>query len=191
MKKISTGEIVLLSVLAFIVILGIGCVGSYNNLVGLSETVKTQQSNIETQLQRRADLIPNLVNTVKGSSLHESSIIDEISNARASLSGASSLKEKANADSELTSALNRLMVVVENYPDLKANAQYSSLMDELAGTENRITVARKDYNDAVKVYNQKTKTFPTVIIANLFGFKESEYFEASEGAEKVPQVSFE
>lgn len=181
----------LLSVLAFIVILGIGCVGSYNNLVGLSETVKTQQSNIETQLQRRADLIPNLVNTVKGSSLHESSIIDEISNARASLSGASSLKEKANADSELTSALNRLMVVVENYPDLKANAQYSSLMDELAGTENRITVARKDYNDAVKVYNQKTKTFPTVIIANLFGFKESEYFEASEGAEKVPQVSFE
>ncbi len=191
MKKISTGKIVLLSVLAFIVILGIGCVGSYNNLVGLSETVKTQQSNIETQLQRRADLIPNLVNTVKGSSLHESSIIDEISNARASLSGASSLKEKANADSELTSALNRLMVVVENYPDLKANAQYSSLMDELAGTENRITVARKDYNDAVKVYNQKTKTFPTVIIANLFGFKESEYFEASEGAEKVPQVSFE
>ena len=191
MKKISTGKIVLLSVLAFIVILGIGCVGSYNNLVGLSETVKTQQSNIETQLQRRADLIPNLVNTVKGSSLHESSIIDEISNARASLSGASSLKEKANADSELTSALNRLMVVVENYPDLKANAQYSSLMDELAGTENRITVARKDYNDAVKVYNQKTKTFPTGIIANLFGFKESEYFEASEGAEKVPQVSFE
>ncbi len=191
MKKISTGKIVLLSILAFIVILGIGCVGSYNNLVGLSETVKTQQSNIETQLQRRADLIPNLVNTVKGSSLHESSIIDEISNARASLSGASSLKEKANADSELTSALNRLMVVVENYPDLKANAQYSSLMDELAGTENRITVARKDYNDAVKVYNQKTKTFPTVIIANLFGFKESEYFEASEGAEKVPQVSFE
>ena len=191
MKKISTGKIVLLSVLAFIVILGIGCVGSYNNLVGLSETVKTQQSNIETQLQRRADLIPNLVNTVKGSSLHESSIIDEISNARASLSGASSLKEIANADSELTRALNRLMVVVENYPDLKANAQYSSLMDELAGTENRITVARKDYNDAVKVYNQKTKTFPTVIIANLFGFKESEYFEASEGAEKVPQVSFE
>ena len=191
MKKISTGKIVLLSILAFIVILGIGCVGSYNNLVGLSETVKTQQSNIETQLQRRADLIPNLVNTVKGSSLHESSIIDEISNARASLSGASSLKEKANADEELTSALNRLMVVVENYPDLKANAQYSSLMDELAGTENRITVARKDYNDAVKVYNQKTKTFPTVIIANLFGFKESEYFEASEGAEKVPQVSFE
>lgn len=191
MKKISTGKIVLLSILAFIVILGIGCVGSYNNLVGLSETVKTQQSNIETQLQRRADLIPNLVNTVKGSSLHESSIIDEISNARASLSGASSLKEKANADSELTSALNRLMVVVENYPDLKANAQYSSLMDELAGAENRITVARKDYNDAVKVYNQKTKTFPTVIIANLFGFKESEYFEASEGAEKVPQVSFE
>ena len=191
MKKISTGKIVLLSILAFIVILGIGCVGSYNNLVGLSETVKTQQSNIETQLQRRADLIPNLVNTVKGSSLHESSIIDEISNARASLSGASTVEEKANADEELTSALNRLMVVVENYPDLKANAQYSSLMDELAGTENRITVARKDYNDAVKVYNQKTKTFPTVIIANLFGFKESEYFEASEGAEKVPQVSFE
>ena len=190
MKKISTGKIVLLSILAFIVILGIGCVGSYNNLVGLSETVKTQQSNIETQLQRRADLIPNLVNTVKGSSLHESSIIDEISNARASLSGASSLKEKANADSELTSALNRLMVVVENYPDLKANAQYSSLMDELAGTENRITVARKDYNDAVKEYNTKIKRFPTNIVSGMFGYGEKEYFQASEGSEEVPTVDF-
>ena len=191
MKKLSAGKIILLCVIGVIVLFGIGCVGGYNSLVGLQESVTSQRSNIETQLQRRADLIPNLVSTVKGYASHETEIMTQISNARANLSGASTLKEKADANGELTSALNRLMVIVENYPDLKANTQFSGLMDELAGTENRIAVSRLDYNNAVKTYNQKIKTFPSVIIAKIFGFNESEYFEASAGAENAPQVSFE
>lgn len=191
MKKFSVGKIVLLSVLGIIVLIGVWCVGGYNELVGLNENVVNQQSYVETQLQRRSDLVPNLVSTVKGYASHETEIMTEISQARANLSGASTLAEKANADSELTSALNRLMVIVENYPTLKADTQFSSLMDELAGTENRIAVSRMDYNNSVKTYNQKIKAFPRVIIANIFGFKEAEYFEASEGAKSVPQVSFE
>ncbi len=191
MKKLSGGKIALISILGVLVIIVTMFAGSYNNLVQMKENVSSQQSNIETQLQRRADLIPNLVSTVKGYAAHETEIMTQVSQARANLSGASTIAEKAQADSELTSALNRLMVIVENYPDLKADTQFTRLMDELSGTENRISVARTDYNNAVKTYNNKVKTFPTVIVANMLGFGEAQYFEASEGAKSVPSVSFE
>lgn len=190
-KKLSGGMIFAIVVGAIIFILGAWGVKSYNGLIGLKETVDNESSNIETQLQRRADLIPNLVNTVKGYTNHENKILSAISEARAKLSGAGTMSEKAKADSELSSAVSRLLVVVENYPNLKADSQFSALTDELAGTENRITVARRDYNASVKEYNQKIKMFPGSIIAGMFGFSSAEYFEASENSKEVPAVNFE
>ena len=191
MKKLSGGAIFGIVVGVLLAILGTWGIGSYNGLIGLKERVDNQSSNIETQLQRRADLIPNLVNTVKGYTSHESEVLGAISDARAKLAGAGSMSEKAMADSELSSAVSRLLVVVENYPNLKADSQFSSLIDELAGTENRITVARKDYNDSVKEYNQKIKIFPGSIIANMFGFSSVDYFEASANSKEVPVVNFQ
>ena len=141
MKKLS-GGIIALIVAVVLIVIGVGWgVGSYNSLVSLRENVTTQSANIDTQLQRRTDLIPNLVNTVKGYAAHETEIMTAVSDARARLAGAEGMAEKAEADQALNSALSRLLMVVENYPDLKADAQYTSLMDELAGTENRIAVA--------------------------------------------------
>ena len=165
-------------------------VGKYNNLVTLEENVDNKYADIDVQLERRADLIPNLVNTVKGYTQQEQSVIQSVTDARAKLAGASGVAEKAEANQELTSALNNLLVVVENYPDLKSSQNFIQLQDELAGTENRIATARKDYNDAVKEYNLKIKRFPTVIIAGMFGYGEKEYFEAEEGSEEVPNVQF-
>lgn len=142
-------------------------------------------------LQRRADLIPNLVNTVKGYTSHESEIIDKITTARENLLNANTLEDTQKANDELSTAINALMVVVENYPDLKASENFINLQDELAGTENRIAVARKDYNDAVNQYNMSIKVFPTNILAGMFGFTEEKYFEASEESMRVPSVSFE
>lgn len=187
MKK---GTIILIAVIAVIAIIAFSCVGTYNSLVEQRENVDTQYSAIETQLQRRIDLIPNIVNTVKGYAAHESEVFGAVSDARARLAGASTKEEAAEADSELTSAVSRLLMIAENYPDLKADTQFTALTDELAGTENRIAVARKDYNDAAKTYNTQIKTFPKVIIANLFGFEKAEYFEAAEGAKSAPQVNF-
>ncbi len=187
MKK---GTIILIAVIAVIAIIAFSCVGTYNSLVAQRENVDTQYSAIETQLQRRIDLIPNIVNTVKGYAAHESEVFGAVSDARARLAGASTKEEAAEADSELTSAVSRLLMIAENYPDLKADTQFTALTDELAGTENRIAVARKDYNDAAKTYNTQIKTFPKVIIANLFGFEKAEYFEAAEGAKSAPQVNF-
>lgn len=187
MKK---GTIILIAVIAVIAIIAFSCVGTYNSLVAQRENVDTQYSAIDTQLQRRIDLIPNIVNTVKGYAAHESEVFGAVSDARARLAGASTKEEAAEADSELTSAVSRLLMIAENYPDLKADTQFTALTDELAGTENRIAVARKDYNDAVKTYNTQIKTFPKVIIANLFGFEKAEYFEAADGAKSAPQVNF-
>lgn len=187
MKK---GTIILIAVIAVIAIIAFSCVETYNSLVAQRENVDTQYSAIDTQLQRRIDLIPNIVNTVKGYAAHESEVFGAVSDARARLAGASTKEEAAEADSELTSAVSRLLMIAENYPDLKADTQFTALTDELAGTENRIAVARKDYNDAAKTYNTQIKTFPKVIIANLFGFEKAEYFEAADGAKSAPQVNF-
>ena len=187
MKKSSIAIIVVIVILLLIVI---GGISSYNGLVGLSEEVDNKFATIDTMLQRRADLIPNLVNTVKGYTNQEQSVIDSVTEARAKLNNANSVADKANADQELTSALNNLLVIVENYPDLKSSENFINLQDELAGTENRIATARKDYNDAVKEYNAKIKRFPTNIISGMFGFEEQEYFQATEGSEEVPTVDF-
>lgn len=187
MKK---STIVIIAVVAILLIIIMGIVSSYNGLVGLSEEVDNKFSTIDTMLQRRADLIPNLVNTVKGYTNQEQSVIDSVTEARAKLSGATTVEDKANANQELTNALNNLLVIVENYPDLKSSENFINLQDELAGTENRIATARKDYNDAVKKYNSKIKRFPTNIISSMFSFEEKEYFQAKEGSEGVPTVDF-
>ena len=187
MKK---STIVIIVVVVILVAIIAGLVSNYNGVVSLSEEVDNKFATIDTMLQRRADLIPNLVNTVKGYTNQEQAVIDSVTDARAKLAGANSVEEKANADQELTSALNNLLVVVENYPDLKSSQNFINLSDELAGTENRIATARKDYNDAVKEYNTKIKRFPTNIVSGMFGYGEKEYFQASEGSEEVPTVDF-
>lgn len=187
MKKSNMGLII---VIAIVVLIGIIIMSSYNGIVSLSEDVDSKYATIDTYLQRRADLIPNLVSTVKGYTQHEEKIINSITEAREKMTSAKTVTEKAEANDELTTALNNLMVVVENYPDLKASQNFIQLSDELAGTENRIATARKDYNDAVKEYNTKIKRFPTNIVSGMFGYGEKEYFQASEGSEEVPTVDF-
>ena len=187
MKKTNIGLIV---VIAIVVLIGIMIMSSYNGIVSLSEDVDNKYATIDTYLQRRADLIPNLVNTVKGYVQHEEKIINSITEAREKMTSAKSLSDKAKANDELTTALNNLMVVVENYPDLKASQNFVQLSDELAGTENRIATARKDYNDAVQKYNAKIKKFPTKMIAGMFNFDAKDYFQASEGSKEVPSVQF-
>ncbi|MFJ5716101.1 LemA family protein [Neobacillus sp. NPDC093127] len=177
-------------VIAVIVVFGLMFMSSYNNFVSSEENVNQSYAQIENQLQRRLDLIPNLVNTVKGYAAHEKEVITSISDARARLAGAKTPGEEATANAELSGALSRLLVVVENYPDLKANQQFAQLMDELAGTENRISVARKDYNDQVAVFNKKVKQFPGALIARIAGFSEKEYFKADPKAQQAPQVDF-
>ncbi|MDD3270275.1 MAG: LemA family protein [Syntrophomonadaceae bacterium] len=179
-----------LIVLAVVVLLVIMASSGYNNLVTLNESVDGKWSQVENNLQRRADLIPNLVATVQGYASHEEGIMNNIADARSRLVGAGSIADKAAANEELSSALSRLLVVVENYPNLKADANFRQLQDDLAGTENRIAVARKDYNDAVQVYNAKIKSFPTVIYANMLGFGSRDYFKADEAAKDVPKVDF-
>ncbi|WP_042352533.1 LemA family protein [Bacillus massiliigorillae] len=174
-----------------IVVLAVTLVSSYNGLVNKEEDVNQAYSQVENQLQRRVDLIPNLVNTVKGFAKQEKDVINSVTNARAKLAGANTPADQATADGELTNALNRLLVVVENYPELKSDANYRQLMDELSGTENRLTVARKDYNDQVSTFNRSVKRFPGSLMAGMFGFDEKEYFKAQEGAEKAPTVDFE
>jgi len=173
-----------------VVILIFSAIGSYNNLVSLSEEVETQLSQIDNQLQRRNDLIPNLVETVRGFAIHEEEVIQSVSEARAKLAGASTLDETIEADAQLTSALSRLLVVVENYPELKADANFRQLADELSGTENRIAVARQDYNEAARKYNSAIRRFPSNIIASMFGFERVDYFKAQEGVENAPKVDF-
>jgi LemA protein len=188
--KMKKGYMIIGIIVAAIVLLGVMLMSSYNNFVTLEENVDQSYAQIENQLQRRLDLIPNLVNTVKGYASHEKEVIASISDARARLAGANTVEEEATANAELTGALSRLLVVVENYPNLKADQQFTQLMDELSGTENRISVARKDYNDQVAVYNKKIKRFPGALIAGMTGFDEKEYFTADPKAAEAPEVDF-
>lgn len=176
-------------VIILVICLG-GGISTYNSIVSAEEKVTNSYADIDTQLQRRADLIPNLVSSVKGYMEHEEKIIDSITQSRERLVNASSMMDRAQANDELTKAIEQLNVVVENYPDLKANDNFIQLQDELAGTENRIAIARKDYNQAVNTYNTKIKRFPGVFVANLFGFDKAEYFEAAPGSSEVPNVEF-
>lgn len=189
MKK---GVLIAIIVIVAIVLLGGIIISStYNSMLTKSESVDEKFADIDTQLQRRADLIPNLVNTVKGYAKQEQDVINSVTEARAKLVGATSINDKANANNELSSALSRLLVVVENYPELKSSQNYIQLSDELAGTENRIRNARSDYNKAVKEYNISIKKFPSNIIAGMFNFEQKQYFEASEGSQTVPEVNFD
>ena len=174
-------------------------VSKYNSLVVSGEKVESAWSQVENQYQRRSDLIPNLVNTVKGYAAHEQSTLEEVVAARAKATQVSvdaqsltpeKLAEYQKAQGEVGSALGRLMAISEAYPDLKANQNFMELQAQLEGTENRIAVARRDFNEAVKAYNLRTKRFPSNIIAGMFGFESKAYFEAVSGAEKAPVVAF-
>lgn len=184
------GKGLLIGIVVLILLVVMPFLSSYNSLVGLEEQVHNRWSQIETQLARRADLIPNLVETVKGYAAHESEIFSEIADARSRLIGAGNVAERIEAENQLTGALSRLLAIAENYPNLKADANFRQLQDELAGTENRIAVARKDYNDAVTEFNSRIRRFPTVLFARMMGFEPKVYFEAPESAQQAPLVDF-
>ena len=187
-KKMQKGLIVL-AVVAVIAV--VGGISFYNNLVNLDEGVNTAWAQVETVLQRRYDLIPNLVNTVKGYAQHERGLLEEVTRLRSQWGAVKGPEAKAKAATELESALGRLMVVVEKYPDLKANQNFLALQDELAGTENRISVERRRYNDAVRAYNVAIRRFPANMAAGPLGFmKRDAYFEADEKAKPAPKVEF-
>ncbi|MDO5575973.1 MAG: LemA family protein [Fibrobacter sp.] len=175
-------------ILGIIMALGLKVIGWKNHLVDLDEQVKKSWANIENQLQRRMELIPNLVETVKGYASHESDVLVKVTEARASVAGASTLKEQVESNNQLTSALSRLLVVVEKYPELKANENFRDLQDELTGTDNRISVERKRYNDAVNSFNSTRRKIPYSFFAG--DFPEAAYFEAAPEAKAVPKVSF-
>lgn len=182
--------IILIVAVALVAILLFSFVGSYNSLVSMREGVNEKLSTIDVLLKRRADLIPNLINTVKGYAQHETEAIDAVTQARTKYGSASTTGEIAEADQQMSSAISRLLVIAENYPDLKADANFRQLSDELAGAENRISVGRQDYNSAAKQYNTKIMKFPSNIIAGMFGFEKVSYFEVSEEDKAVPQVEF-
>jgi LemA protein len=188
MKKL----LVVLGVLVAIVVVAGGVIlGQYNNLVTLNEQITGRWSEVENQLQRRGDLIPNLVNTVKGYAKHEKGIFEDVAAARAQLAGARTVDEKIKANQQVDGALSRLLAIAENYPQLKADANFRQLQDELAGTENRIAVARNRYNETVQSYNIATRRFPGNIIAGIFNFgRKDVYYKAEEKAKALPQVQF-
>ena len=164
--------------------------GTYNSLVRMDEGIKGAWAQVENQLQRRYDLIPNYVETVKGYAKHEKEVLLKVTEARSKVAGAGAISEKIAANNQLSSALSRLLVVVERYPDLKANVNFIRLQDELAGTENRISVERRRFNEAVKVFNIKIRSFPTNFIAGMFGFEKATFFEVPKEKQEVPKVKF-
>lgn len=195
MKK----TIIILTIVAVIAAIVFWFIGSYNSMVTAEENVETSWAQVENQYQRRADLIPNLVNTVKGYAAHESSTLEAVINARSRATQITIDPSKAtpeqlmafqNAQGELTQALGRLLALSESYPDLKANQNFLELQSQLEGTENRITVARNAFNEAARQFNTMIRRFPGNIVASMFGFEKKPYFEAEQGAEKAPQVEF-
>lgn len=195
MKK-NKGLIITVVVIALVALWGIS---SYNGLVSMDENVSNQWANVETQYQRRSDLIPNLVNTVKGYAKHESETLESVMAARSQATQVKidpsnctpqQLAAYQKAQGDVTTALGKLLAITENYPDLKANQNFLELQSQLEGTENRINVARKDFNDSAKKYNTSLRRFPRNIIASMFGFEKRAYFEAEAGAEKAPKVEF-
>ena len=177
-------------IVIILIVLALVLIPKYNSLVTAEENVDSKWAQVENQLQRRYDLIPNLVESVKGYANHEQQIIADITNARAQMSNANTPAQQAVANDALTGALSRLLVVVENYPNLKADANFRQLMDELAGTENRLAVAREDYNNEVQQFNKHVKRFPGNLMAGMFGFEQKEYFKAAAGAEQAPSIDF-
>lgn len=195
MKK-NKGLIITVVVIALVAIWGIS---SYNGLVSMDENVSNQWANVETQYQRRSDLIPNLVNTVKGYAKHESQTLESVMQARSQATQVKidpsnctpqQLAAYQKAQGDVTTALGKLLAITENYPDLKANQNFLELQSQLEGTENRINVARKDFNDTAKKYNTSLRSFPRNIVASMCGFEKRAYFEAEAGAEKAPKVEF-
>ena len=195
MKK-NKGLIITIVVIVLVALWGIS---SYNRLVGMDENVSNKWANVETQYQRRSDLIPNLVNTVKGYAKHESQTLEAVMAARSQATQVKidpsnctpqQLAAYQKAQGDVTTALGKLLAITENYPDLKANQNFLELQSQLEGTENRINVARKDFNDSAKEYNTSLRRFPRNIIASMLGFEKRNYFEAEAGAEKAPKVEF-
>jgi LemA protein len=186
MKRVRIGSAMVAVALVALTLSGCG----YNRLVGLREAIDGAWAQVENQLQRRNDLIPNLLEVTKGYAAHEKAIFEAVANARARMLAAGTREEQIAASGEVSSALSRLLALAENYPNLKADAQFARLSDELAGTENRIATERRRYNEVVQEYNTAAKSFPTVITAKVFGFGEQKYFEAPESARQVPQVKF-
>jgi len=183
--------LVIFAIIAFFLLLVGGYfMVSYNSLVKMDEEINAQQEEIENQLQRRFDLIPNLVETVKGYAIHEQEILNNLAEARKSYGGAGSLQDKLKAGDELKGLFNRLMMIVENYPNLKANEGFLKFQDQLEGTENRIAVARGRYIRAVRDFNSSIRKFPKNFIAGMFGFEPHEYIEVTEEAKQVPKVDF-
>lgn len=185
--------------LAIVALLALWGAGAYNGMVSMDENVQNKWANVETQYQRRADLIPNLVNTVKGYAAHEKTTLEDVVKARSEATSVKidptnitpeQMKQYQAAQGSVSSALERLLMVAENYPELKANENFLELQSQLEGTENRINVARKDFNDAAKEYNVSIRRFPKSIIAGMFGFEKKTYFEAEAGSEKAPEVQF-
>ena len=183
-------NIVIGAVIAAVIIISV-FVGTYNNIVSKHEMITAKWAQVDNQLQRRNDLIPNLVSTVKGYAAHEKGVFEAVTNARSQWAKAGTIEEKVKSAGALDSALSRLLFVAENYPNLKANDTFLKLMDELSGTENRIAVERMRYNEAVRDYNVTVRMFPGNIIAGLYGYKPAiEYFKSEEEAKKIPQVKF-
>ena len=179
---------ILLGLLALVVIIGFSLTSTYNNLVTQTQKIDGQWAQVETQYQRRFDLIPSLVNSVKGIFEQEQDVFGTIAKARENYTGAKTVDEKAQAATQVESALGRLLVIVENYPQLQSNTAVLGLMDELSGTENRVSVERKRFNDLVRDYNTTIKRFPTNLLAGMFGFKDRAFFEAVEAAKEAPKV---
>ena len=191
MTKTQKTLIIIAVILVIIIVIPIMYLkGTYNSLVTMDEMVKGAWAQVENQLQRRYDLIPNYVETVKGYAAHEKEVFVTVTEARSKVAGAGSVPEKIAANNSLTAALSRLLVVVERYPELKANANFIRLQDELAGTENRIAVERRRYNETVKAYNIKIRRFPTNVIAGMFGFEKATFFEVPKERQEAPEVKF-